>query len=126
MVKYIDALLIRSHNVEATVAFYRSIGLALEREQHEKGPLHYTCELGQAHFAIYRADEPGRAPERYSSGATMVGFQVESVEASYEAALRAGAKSLVEPSDFPWGRRALVLDPDGRVVEFNRAPHQQA
>jgi predicted enzyme related to lactoylglutathione lyase len=30
-----------------------------------------------------------------------------------------GARVLIRPEDVPWGRRAVVLDPDGRTVELN-------
>ena len=121
-IKHIDALVLRATKLEQVVRFYRAIGLPLKEEQHADGPLHYACELGQAHIAIYEAEANGDAPLRLNGGASMVGFRVDSVEAAFEAALRAGGKCAAEPDDYPWGRRALVTDPDGRAVELNEAP----
>ena len=96
----------------------------MEEERHDDGPLHYACELGPVHFAIYPAETPdnGAHPERLSPGGTQVGFQVDSVEAAFEAAVALGARVMFEPDDYPWGRRAVVEDPDGRAVELNKAP----
>ena len=120
--KYVDALVLRAADVTKAVEFYRAIGVPLEEERHDDGPLHYACELGPVHFAIYPAEPGGGHPERLSAGATQVGFQVESVEAAVEAAVGLGARVVVRPDDYPWGRRAVVEDPDGRAVELNKAP----
>ncbi|HXW33985.1 MAG TPA: VOC family protein [Acidimicrobiales bacterium] len=49
----------------------------------------------------------------------------EFVDPAFEAALSAGARSLIEPQDQPWGgRSALFADPDGNQWEllwFDRA-----
>lgn len=43
-------------------------------------------------------------------------------DAAFEAAIRAGGRQVLPPDEYPWGRRALVEDPDGRTVELNCAP----
>jgi predicted enzyme related to lactoylglutathione lyase len=43
----------------------------------------------------------------------MVYFTVESVDASYQAAIAAGAREMMAPGDFPGGRFAIVTDPQG-------------
>jgi catechol 2,3-dioxygenase-like lactoylglutathione lyase family enzyme len=44
-------------------------------------------------------------------------IQVDDVEASYQAALAAGAEIVHELTDEPWGvRRFFVRDPDGHVI----------
>ena len=50
---------------------------------------------------------------------------VDDVDATYERALSAGAMSIEEPSDLPYGdRRAMVRDPFGN--EWQIATHLQA
>lgn len=119
---YLDALVLTCADLDAARAFYAALGLPLEAEDHGEGPLHYACELGPVHFALFAAREEGAAPGRGQAGAVLPGFQVASVEEAYAAALAAGGQAVQEPADFPWGRRALVRDPDGRVVELNRKP----
>jgi predicted enzyme related to lactoylglutathione lyase len=45
----------------------------------------------------------------------LVYFGVADVDASFEAAKQAGARELVAPRDFPGGRFAIVMDPQGAV-----------
>ena len=122
MTPYLDALVLTCADLDASRAFYAALGLPLVAEDHGGGPLHYACELGPLHFALFAARAPGAAPARGEAGAGLPGFQVTSVEDAFAAALAAGGVSVQEPDDFPWGRRALVRDPDGRVVELNRKP----
>jgi lactoylglutathione lyase len=53
-----------------------------------------------------------------ATSATRVGFAVPSVDAAYAAVLMAGGTSVSPPNDSPWGRRAVVTDPDGHRVEL--------
>lgn len=119
---YLDACVLSCQDLTAAGAFYRALGLPLEDEQHGEGPLHAACELGGLHFALYGSQNPGQATPRQTAGATMVGLRVESVDAAFAAGLAAGGLAVQEPADFPWGRRALLEDPDGRVVELNGKP----
>jgi uncharacterized glyoxalase superfamily protein PhnB len=84
-------------------------------------PSYFACELGSAHFAIFEA-KSGDAIPRGQGGSSMLGLQVNDVEAAYSAAKNLGATTVWEPRDMPWGRAAQVLDPDGRGVELNLAP----
>jgi lactoylglutathione lyase len=52
------------------------------------------------------------------TSATRVGFAVPSVDATYAAVLVAGGTSVSPPKDSPWGRRAVVADPEGHRVEL--------
>jgi uncharacterized glyoxalase superfamily protein PhnB len=54
---------------------------------------------------------------------------VEDTDATYQRALRAGAKSLEAPTDMPYGdRRAMVKDPfgnDWQIATYRKAPPVQ-
>lgn len=116
-VEKFGALILFSPKLEACVAFYRALGLELENEEHEGGPLHYACEIGPVHFAIYESGT-GTAPEPRSGGSSLLGFQVNNLGAALAAARAAGHAPIGEPEERPWGRRAIVPDPDGRAVEL--------
>lgn len=50
---------------------------------------------------------------------------VEDADATYQRALKAGAKSIEAPDDMPWGdRRAMIEDPDGNAWQI--ATHRAA
>ena len=82
--------------------------------------MHFACEIGPVHFAVWGS--PGlRTPGRRKVGATQVGFQVSDLDAVFATLSDGGAEVLQEPEEVPWGRRAVLSDPDGRPVELNQA-----
>lgn len=113
----VGALILYTRRLAETVAFYRALGMPLEEESHEGGPRHYACDLGPTHVAVYEA-AGGRAQARGSAGSVMAGFTVGSVTEAIAAVRSFGAHVVEEPSEYPWGMRALVDDPDGRTVEI--------
>jgi lactoylglutathione lyase len=66
--------------------------------------------------------KPGSAPDRRSAGATMIGFQVEILDAVIEQLKNNDAEILTAPQDSLWRRRAVVQDPDGRAIELSEKP----
>jgi catechol 2,3-dioxygenase-like lactoylglutathione lyase family enzyme len=52
------SLVLYAGDPTATAAFYRALGLDLDREDHGEGPAHFAVELGPVHFAIYPAEAP--------------------------------------------------------------------
>lgn len=109
-------IVLRTADLDAALAFYRAIGIEFLEEQHGNGPVHYAAELDGMVLEIYPG-EPGSAPDRKQGGATMLGFRVNSVDAVLAAL---NQQPLSPPKDTAWGRRALVLDPDGRAVEITQ------
>ena len=148
-VRALDALVLHTTRSKETVAFYRAIGMPLEEERHDDGPVHWACELGPVHFAVFDVGSPGaraegangagpgaagagmgaagagagngRSPGRRQAGATQLGFQVSDLRAAVDALREGGAAVLQEPEEVSWGHRAVIADPDGRPVELNQA-----
>jgi hypothetical protein len=69
-------MVLRTSQMETTLAFYRALGFSFVQERHGSGPVHYSTQLGSSVLEIF-------------------------------------------PSDSPWGRRAVVVDPDGRGIELS-------
>jgi lactoylglutathione lyase len=113
----VGALVLFTSRVDDVVAFYRAIGLPLEEEAHDDGPVHHACDVAGVHVAVFSAASGDRAPGLGTSGATFAGFAVESVARAVDAARAAGGVVLQEPAEYPWGLRAVLEDPDGRPVE---------
>jgi hypothetical protein len=80
-----SAVVIWSGRLNEMVSFYKALGLPLETEEHEEGPVHYACELGSTHFAIFES-KPGDAVHRGIGGSTMIGLQVSNVDEAYSIA----------------------------------------
>ena len=117
------SLVLYAASPQVTAAFYRALGLELADEDHGEGPVHFAAELGSVHFAIYPAQEPGRARERRSGGSVFPGFYVQSLDRAAEALARIGTPVLTGHQQMPWGCRIVAEDPDGRAIEINQRGH---
>ena len=110
-------LILFANRLSDTVSFYQALGLPLEEEDHEGGPLHFACELGPIHFAVFEGT-PGTSPPFRAGGCVMPGIAVPSLDRTFEIMQGIGARIVQPPADYPWGPRMLVEDPDGRTVEI--------
>ncbi|MSU80018.1 MAG: bleomycin resistance protein [Gemmataceae bacterium] len=108
----LSLIVLQSSNIEAAKDFYALLGLSFAEEQHGRGPRHYACILGSVVFEIY--------PRRENAGlaATRIGFRVPALDRTVDAIRSRGMRILREATDSPWGRRAVVEDPDGNCVEL--------
>jgi lactoylglutathione lyase len=106
-------IVIYSADVERSVCFYRSLGLNLVQEQHGKGPVHYASQIGSTVLEVYAC-----TPESPATSTFRLGFRVPSLESALAVLAKQGVEILSAPKDSPWGRRAVVADPDGHRVEI--------
>ena len=123
-----NQLNIVSSDPDASVAFYRRLGLDIPQERvwrTPSGPHHVSAveagcdfDIDSARFAaIWNRGWQGRTDLR---GRVVVGFDVDSraeVDRLYGEMLAAGYKGLQPPYDAFWGARyAIVQDPDGTAI----------
>jgi catechol 2,3-dioxygenase-like lactoylglutathione lyase family enzyme len=124
----LDGLNLVVRDMEATLAFYRRLGVAIPESslwRTATGVHHVDLELpggfgldfDSADLAKgYNAGFEGAG----SSGRTLIGFRVptrEAVDQRYHDLASAGYRGLQPPYDAFWGARyAIVEDPDGRQV----------
>lgn len=111
-----NLVVIRSEQLEASARFYTALGLQLSKHRHGTGPEHYASEAATETFEIY----PLTNSASPTTG-TRIGFAVESVDQVFERLLRVGGQAVSSPKDSPWGRRAVIADPDGHRVELTAA-----
>jgi predicted enzyme related to lactoylglutathione lyase len=115
----LSLLVLRTAQMDKSLAFYRSLGLGFVEEKHGSGPVHYSTQIGSIVMEIYPG-EAAPAMNRKAAGATMIGLAVDSVDSVVASAQKLCAEILTTPSDSSWGRRAVVLDPDGRAIELSQ------
>jgi predicted enzyme related to lactoylglutathione lyase len=106
-------VVIRVTDLARARRFYESLGLTFREEQHGSGPAHLACELGDSVVEIY----PAKSAEDLTTR-TRLGFRVTDLDALAEAAARANGSMATPPLASPWGRRAVLRDPDGHFVEL--------
>jgi lactoylglutathione lyase len=109
----LNLVVLRCRDLDRAQAFYEALSLSFARHTHGKGPEHLASESGGQVFELYPP-----ANDAASTSSTRVGFAVPSVDATYAAVLNAGGTSISPPKDSPWGRRAVVADPEGHRVEL--------
>ena len=125
----LDGLNLVVGDMDATVGFYRLLGLEIPEEtiwRTESGPHHVEVEMADGLSLDFDSAELARG---YNSGfgasqggvaRTLIGFSVgtrEAVDECYASLVAAGHAGLQPPYDAFWGARyAIVEDPDGRQV----------
>lgn len=110
---FCNLVVLRSHDLDRAGTFYSALGLNFVRHSHGNGPEHLASESNSQVFEVYPLSD-GELP----TTSTRIGFAVPSVDEAYTGLLAAGGQSVSQPKDSPWGRRAVVADPDGHRVEL--------
>lgn len=109
----LNLVVLRSWDMARAADFYGRLGLRFIRHRHGKGPEHFSAEAGECVFELYP-----RAPDGPSTEGARIGFRVASLEAAMAAFSDLPDAVLSPPADSPWGRRAVIADPDGHRVEL--------
>lgn len=112
----LNLVVLRSADPARAVAFYERLGLQFERHRHGDGPEHLAAAAGSVVLEIYP-----RRDESDSTRSVRLGFRVAGLDRLLEELGRCGTPVVVPPRDSPWGRRAVVDDPDGHRVELVEA-----
>jgi lactoylglutathione lyase len=89
------------------------LGLNFIKHRHGTGQERYASEDGPVIFEIYAS-----TPKTVSRRGLRIGFQVPSVDTAVTTLQEIGAAIISPPKNSPWGRRAVVDDPDGYRVEL--------
>jgi catechol 2,3-dioxygenase-like lactoylglutathione lyase family enzyme len=119
----LNLVVIRAADLERSKRFYETLGLVLVKERHGNGPEHYSCQVGGMAFEIYPIPHRTEAALHRAEAGVLprLGFRVPSVDRALGALTAVGARVVSEPARSPWGRRAVVSDPDGHRVEITEA-----
>lgn len=117
-----DQLNVVVTNMEATVAFYRLMGLEIDDTSTEWSLRHRTASQAEGGSLDFDSAEFAKTWDsgwRGGAGA-VIGFRVGSrraVDDIYQKLTEAGYRSQQSPYDAFWGARyAIVEDPDGNAV----------
>jgi catechol 2,3-dioxygenase-like lactoylglutathione lyase family enzyme len=109
----LSLVVIRAQDIDRLARFYAALGFHFTRHRHDKGPEHLSSTIGETVFEIYPADGANE-----STVSTRLGFSVPSLASALGHLRGIDATVLVEPSDTPFGRRAVVKDFEGHKVEL--------
>jgi predicted enzyme related to lactoylglutathione lyase len=110
----LSLLVIRSAIPAELSQFYAHFGYNFDYHRHGNGPWHYAGTLDGLTLEIYPLKQSQSVPDRH----LRLGFSVEDMDGLLEGL---GAGVLLPPTESEWGRRAVVVDPEGRRVEITEA-----
>jgi len=124
-----DQLNLVARNMEATLAFYRQLGLQIPDSaiwRTASGPHHVTVEMPNGvelefdSIELAKIYNAGWRPPEAGGSRSVIGFKLpsrEAVDARYAALTAAGYTGRQPPYDTFWGARyAIIEDPDGNHV----------
>jgi lactoylglutathione lyase len=110
----LNLLVLKTHQMDRLKDFYSALGVLFAEERHGDGPRHLAGRVGDLVLELYPLPD-GASP---ADGTTRLGFAVPDLDAALRSLDAVGAVLVSQPKTTPWGRRAVVRDPDGRAVEL--------
>lgn len=114
MLKSVNALFIRTRNMDKLIGFYQALGLPLKISDHGGG-LHAECDIGDLHFAL----QPWKSHEAPTSNVSF-SFHVPNLE-EYCRQLEGQLEFSSKPTPQPFGGvTAEIHDPDGNHIFLTR------
>ena len=115
---FLNLTVLRSPDIDRASDFYSEMGLSFTKHRHGSGPEHYTSCVDGFIFEIYPL---GKHPPTIG---TRIGFSVDDVDSIVQTLLEVGAELVSPVADSEWGRRAVVKDLDGHIVELLTPPNR--
>ena len=109
----INLIVIRAKDLEVSKEFYETLGMSFSYEQHGQGEKHLSTILKGTVFEIYPCTD------ELNTSSVRLGFQVSSVDEVIEELQQIIEVVVISsPKNSQWGRRAVILDPDGQKIEL--------
>ena len=106
---------VNTANIKALVHFYKTLGLPLESKQVTLGSEIYRAQMGAIELTLFGI----RSKEKSLTPPIQLGFIVKDVAAIISKLSEVpNVTVMMEPTDMPDGKKAIVLDPDGHSVEL--------
>jgi predicted enzyme related to lactoylglutathione lyase len=112
----LNLLVLKTRQLNRLRGFYAALGLDFAEEKHGDGPTHHAARLDDLVLELYPLPSEATAAD----STTRLGFQVADLDALLRTLESAGASVVGRPQRSAWGYRAVVRDPDGRVVELTQ------
>lgn len=107
-------IVMATSQISKTVSFYQILGLNFLKKNITLGGEIYSATLDDLELALLEKSNVEKLPQPNY----MLSFKVENLDKLHEKMLSGGHISILEPTVFAEGKKAILLDPDGRSVEL--------
>ena len=113
----VHRIVLHSRDAERLLVFYETLGLKFVRERDVGGPARLFARAGDVQIEIFAASRLATAPGEMHGW--LLELRVADLDRIVDQVEQDGHRVLSGPMDTPWGRRAVVIDPEGRTVHLS-------
>lgn len=111
----ITSITINTSHLQDMLAFYRIIGFQFTVSKVEKGSEVHRAVHNGVEFSLYSINKVQNSiiPN------LQLGFKITDLEKAIEELAKVpGSICILDPTEMPDGKKAIVLDPDGHSIEL--------
>lgn len=112
------SLVMATSQIKDVLSFYQNLGLTFKVKIVSLGTKYYwTMANGLEIAFLEKANVRQEDQPNYT-----LSFQVKDIDVKYQQFIDSKFIGIMDPTDFEEGRKAIILDPDGRsieIIEFN-------
>lgn len=112
----VKSITINTSQLYMQVEFYRALGFDLKTQKVDKGSQVFKCHIGPGfEFCLFGVLERKNA----GSPPLQLQVQVENINQVFENVKNMSSVFVIlDPTDLPDGRKAIIKDPDGNAIEL--------
>tara|TARA_B110001454_G_C12723330_1_gene436724 strand:- start:12466 stop:12822 length:357 start_codon:yes stop_codon:yes gene_type:complete len=108
------SLVIATSQIKDVLRFYENLGLTFKIKKVSLGTEYYWTMANGLEIAFLEKPDLKQDPQPHYT----LSFEVKDIDAKFQQFVANKFIGILDPTDFPDGRKAIVLDPDGRSVEM--------
>lgn len=114
MAACLQSLVIATSQLKDVLRFYENLGLTFKTKKVSLGTEYYWTMANGLEIAFL--EKSGMKPDTQPH--YTLSFQVQDIDTKFQLFVSNKFIGILDPTDFKDGRKAIVLDPDGRAVEM--------
>ncbi|MNK19510.1 Glyoxalase-like domain protein [compost metagenome] len=115
----LTSITINTLHLQDMLAFYRIIGFVFNANKVDKGSEVYRAVHDGVEFCLYAIQNP----QRSQIPSLQLGFRVTELDRIVGELVKVpGAMCILDPTEMPDGKKAIILDPDGHSLELCQTP----
>lgn len=109
------SITINTTQLQGMLGFYRIIGFQFVASKVDKGSEVHRAVHNGVEFSLYNISNP----QKSQIPSLQLGFKITDLERTVQQLVNVpGAMCILDPTDMPDGKKAIVLDPDGHSIEL--------
>ncbi|WP_413584673.1 VOC family protein [Bdellovibrio sp. HCB274] len=111
----LTSITINTAQLQNMLKFYSHLGLKFQQTKVDKGSEVHRATHDGVEFSLYSLP----AAQKSQTPSLQLGFQITGMEAMVADLVNVpGALLILDPTEMPDGKKAIILDPDGHSIEL--------